>query len=79
MEEIHLFVTPMTPFPLIAFINEGATGYINEDGTGAIIAPRNPHFRFFILCFTVSVPPLINKHELSNGFTILTMSSISSF
>ena len=64
MEEIHLFVTPMTPFPLIAFINEGATDCINEDGTGAIIAPRNPHFCFFISCFTVSVAPLINKHEL---------------
>ena len=40
----------MSPFPVIAFINEEATGCINEEAVGAIneaaigaiIAPRNP-------------------------------------
>ena len=59
MEEIHLlaFSLLMTPFPLIAFINEEARGCNNEEAIdaineaiiGAIIAPRNPssHFFFF--------------------------------
>ena len=38
----------------------------------------NP-FYFFISCFTASVTPSIKTHEFSNNFTILVISSISSF
>ena len=32
----------LSPFPVIAFINEEATGVFNEAAIGAIIAQRNP-------------------------------------
>ena len=38
----------MSPFSDIAFINEEATGCINEAATGIIIAPRNTSSCFFI-------------------------------
>ena len=31
-----LFPAPLTPFPVIAFINEGAVGFINEKSIFAI-------------------------------------------
>ena len=41
-----LFPAPLTHFPVIAFINKGATGFINEKITKAVIGantgPRNP-------------------------------------
>ena len=50
------FPALMTPFPVIAFINEGTTGFINEkviDGINkvakvVIITPRNPPSNFFL-------------------------------
>ena len=85
-EENHVFVL-VTPFPVIAFTNEEATCCINEEAIGpineaaevAIIAPRNPPSCFYILCFTVSVAPSINKPESCSDFTILIMSPICSF
>ena len=84
----------MTPFPHRAFINEEAIGYINEKavgavneaaiyaineaGIGAIIAPRNPPFFYFICCFisyfTVSVALSINRPDFFNDSTILIIS-----
>ena len=51
-----LFSALLTPFPVLAFINEEATGCINEEAIsatnevtiGAIIAPRNLPSCFFI-------------------------------
>ena len=61
------FSTLLTLFPVEAFINEEATGWINEDvicsikdpGIGPIIAPRNPpspfiYFMFFCFCSTIN-------------------------
>ena len=48
-------------------------------GKGANKAPRNLPSCFFILWFTVSVPPSINTYEPSNDFIILIISFISSF
>ena len=69
----------MTPFPVIAFINEETTGCINEEAIGAIneaaisviIAPRNPPSCFFISCFTASVAPSSNRSDFSIYSTIL--------
>ena len=69
----------MNPFPVIALINEEATGCINEKAIGAIIAPRNPLSCCFISCFTVSVAPSINRHQSSKNLTILIISSMSLF
>ena len=69
----------MTHFPDIVFINEEATGAINEAAIGAIKTPRNPLSCFFISCFTVSVPPSINSPYFSGDSIILIISSISSF
>ena len=74
-------------FPVIAIINEEATGCINKEAIdgineaaiGAIIAPRNPPSCFFIPCFTVSVAPLIHTPDFSGESMILIMSVMSSF
>ena len=80
------FPALMTSFLVIAVINEEATDLINQKAigningavTGTLIAPRNPCDRFFILCYTVSVAPLINKPESSSDSTLLIILSISS-
>ena len=74
----------MAPFPDIAFMNKDATGCINQEAIGAIneaaiIAPKNPPSCFFISCFTVSVVPAIKRPGFSSDFTILMISSTSSF
>ena len=79
----------MTPFPDIALIliheevigciNEEGIGAINEVAIGAIIAPRNPHSCFLVSCFTISIAQSINRPESSSNFTILIITSISSF
>ena len=51
---LYLLTALLTPFPVIVFINEEATGCINEDAIDAIneadigdmIGPRNPSFCF---------------------------------
>ena len=68
----------MTPFPVIAFINEEPIRAVNEAAIGAIIAPRNP-LTFFISCYPVSVAASINRSDFSNDSTILMISFISSF
>ena len=76
----------MTPLPDIASISEEATGCINEEAVvaineaaiGDIIAPRNPP-SFFISCFSVSTVPSIKTPDFSSDYTILIISSISSF
>ena len=45
------FSARMTLFPVIAFINEEATGCINEEAIGAIIGGRNPPSCFFYFMF----------------------------
>ena len=51
----------LTPFPDAAFINEEATGCINQATIGTIIGPRNPPSCFLISCFTVSVAPSVKR------------------
>ena len=80
------FSALMTPLPIIAFINEKATGCINEEAMGdikeaiigAIITGRNPSFCFSISYFTVSLASLIKRYDFSSEPTILIVSSISS-
>ena len=51
---LYLLTVLSTPFPVIAFINEEATGCINEEAIGGInetaigdmTGPRNPSFCF---------------------------------
>ena len=81
------FPVLMTPFSDIAFIsketldciNKDTISAINEAAIGAIIAPTNPPYFFFISSFTVSVAPSINTPDFSNGSTILIISSIYLF
>ena len=69
----------MTPFPVIAFVNEEATGCVNEEAIDtineaaivAIIAGRNWPSCFFVSCFTVSLAPSINRPEFSSDSAIL--------
>ena len=77
----------MTPFLVIAFINEEAMGSIYEEAIGtineavfsAIIAGRNPPSQFFFIsCSTVLLAQSINRPEFSSYSTILIISSISS-
>ena len=60
-------------------INEETIGAINEAPIDAIIVPKNPPSYFFVSCFTISVAPSINRPESSGHFTILIISSISSY
>ena len=60
-------------------INEETIGAINEAPIDAIIVPKNPPSYFFDSCFTISVAPSINRPESSGHFTILIISSISSY
>ena len=61
----------MTPFLLIAFINEEATGCINKEAIGAInevsiaaiITERYSPSSFFTSCFTFSLAPSINRPD----------------
>ena len=73
------------PFPVIAFINEEATGCINKEAIGDINeaatgatkyknSPKKSTFVVFILCFNVSVVPSFNRLDLSSDPTILMMS-----
>ena len=86
MEDIHLLVL-ITPFPVIAFINDKATGCINEEVMmlsmkQAQVLPMQEEIHllvFFISCFTFSLAPSINKPEFSSDSTILIISSKSSF
>ena len=79
--------SPFRPFPVIEFVNEEAIGCINEEAIGAIseaaigaiIAERNQPSCFFVLCFTVSLAPSINRPNFSNNSTILIISSVSLF
>ena len=75
---MHPFPVLLTPLPLIPFTTEENIGCTNEAANGANKAPRNQP-SFFILCFTVSVTPPINKPKSSSDFMILIISFISSF
>ena len=69
----------MTPFPVMAFINEGTTGFINEKGIDGInqaakvniITPRSPPSHFLISCFTVLFATSVNRPDFSRDFSIL--------
>ena len=78
----------MTPFPVIAFINEETKSFINEETIdpineaviGGIITPKILLSCFFIIsCLTVSVAPTINRSDFSSNSNILTISPRSSF
>ena len=68
----------LTPFLVTAFIKEEAIGAINEAAKDVIIAPKDLPSCSFISCFTVSVPPSINKPDFFSDSTILIILSISS-
>ena len=76
------FPALLTLFPVIAFLDQEATNYVNEEAIdaiteaamGAIIGPRIPLSCFFISCFTVSIAPSINRSDFSGDFTILIIS-----
>ena len=61
----------LTHLPVIAFINEEATGCFNEAAIGAVIAPRNRLSCSFISCFTVSV--LLFQHQLIDLTFVVTL------
>ena len=73
------------PFLDIAFINEEETGCINGETIGPANEAAVSHHSiknftsFFISCFTVLVVPSIYRPDFSSDFTILIISSISSF
>ena len=61
---IHRLSTLQTPLPVIAFTTEEITGFTITSAKGAVKAPRNLPFYFFILCFTV----LLTTLEPSSDF-----------
>ena len=77
----------MTTFQDITFIKEEATGCISEEVIDTInevaivytIGGRNLPSCIFILCFTISVAPSIDRQESSSNFKILLISFKPSF
>ena len=69
----------LTPLPPTRFSTEKIIGCTFEVAKGANKATRNPHFCFYISCFTALLTPSMNKPESSNDFMILIISFISSF
>ena len=82
-----LFLAFLTPFSVIAFINDEATGcnqwrsheFQDEAAIGPITGGRNPPSCFFILCFTVSHAPSFNRSDFFSDSMLLMISTISSF
>ena len=69
----------MTPLSVITYTTDEITVCTTEAAKDANKVARNPPYFFFISCFTASVNPSINTSKSSNNFTILIISSISSF